>query len=510
MDKPLGPPPAELKALVPFVQRANELRVADQVVAYWCCYYAAQLGITANATGKDAKLYLLDLMDTLEALKSQLSDNDAVINDAASSAYVENFALKVFVGADNEDRAGKATRGTAKNFLIASQFLELLKIFGSIDAEMQEKIRYAKWKAADIAKAFKEGRTPQAGPAGGDDKVDAAGIESAIAMQSADSKAEDEYLAREMAKLVAPGSPAALSALSPPSMSRSPSASKARLSVDGGAVSPNFSKPLQPQLPRSSSFGQADESTMSLPAPEEAAAGEEADTWNHAVMGQGSLAANTDRDGNDMFPRSPDNAPTNARPMPDYQHDLPSTPSNVPSSSGTQAPGPGIAPPSFWAASDAEAHDASALPSVPSDMPDATSALDHPAIQRIDPERPDFGTKPPSDSPAFQHPSAPSAPDFSNIPPSAARTRPSAPSYPSQSVAAQPPSQRAQQASIVAAAQSTPMLTENFPEALSAKLSTRVQKLAKGAASAVDFEDLDTARIQLRQALDILEGRVTK
>ena len=31
-------------------------------------------------------------------------------DDAAGKAYVENFALKVFVGADNEDRAGKATR----------------------------------------------------------------------------------------------------------------------------------------------------------------------------------------------------------------------------------------------------------------------------------------------------------------------------------------------------------------------------------------------------------------
>jgi vacuolar protein sorting-associated protein VTA1 len=45
---------------------------------------------------------------------------------------------------------------------------------------------------------------------------------------------------------------------------------------------------------------------------------------------------------------------------------------------------------------------------------------------------------------------------------------------------------------------------------LDSRLSTRVQKLAKGAASAVDFDDLETARLQLRQALDILEGRVTR
>jgi hypothetical protein len=34
--------------------------------------------------------------------------------------------------------------------------------------DFEEKARYAKWKAADIAKAFREGRVPQSGPANGD------------------------------------------------------------------------------------------------------------------------------------------------------------------------------------------------------------------------------------------------------------------------------------------------------------------------------------------------------
>ena len=34
--------------------------------------------------------------------------------------------------------------------------------------KVQEKQKYAKWKAADIIKAFKEGRTPVPGPPGGD------------------------------------------------------------------------------------------------------------------------------------------------------------------------------------------------------------------------------------------------------------------------------------------------------------------------------------------------------
>jgi vacuolar protein sorting-associated protein VTA1 len=42
-------------------------------------------------------------------MKASLSDNDAVADDAGA-AYIENFALRVFNMADNEDRKEKATR----------------------------------------------------------------------------------------------------------------------------------------------------------------------------------------------------------------------------------------------------------------------------------------------------------------------------------------------------------------------------------------------------------------
>lgn len=66
----------------------------------------------------------------------KLSDNDAATSNEAGSAYIENFALKVFVGADNEDRAGKADRGTARKFLASANFLELLDIFGSTSEDV--------------------------------------------------------------------------------------------------------------------------------------------------------------------------------------------------------------------------------------------------------------------------------------------------------------------------------------------------------------------------------------
>jgi vacuolar protein sorting-associated protein VTA1 len=53
---------------------------------------------------------------------------------------VENFALKVFAIADNEDRAGRANRSTAKRFLAAAHFLEVLAVFPS--SEVSESVRH--------------------------------------------------------------------------------------------------------------------------------------------------------------------------------------------------------------------------------------------------------------------------------------------------------------------------------------------------------------------------------
>lgn len=77
-----------------------------------------------------ARGYLSPLLALLEKTKKEIGPNDAIDNDVVAAAYVENFALRVFGMTDSEDRAGKATRGTAKKFLVAANLLELLQVFG--------------------------------------------------------------------------------------------------------------------------------------------------------------------------------------------------------------------------------------------------------------------------------------------------------------------------------------------------------------------------------------------
>ncbi|KAI8929796.1 Vta1 like-domain-containing protein [Entophlyctis helioformis] len=164
----LPEPPEDLKFIGTYLQRAKELQTREPIVAYYCNYYAAKQAIEKGSTSKDSQMFLLSLLDALEQDKKNLAGNEAIANDVVGYAHIENFALKVFINADNEDRNGMASKKTAKTFLAASIFLELLKTFGELDPEIQQKIKYAKFKAADIIKALKEGRTPTPGPPGGD------------------------------------------------------------------------------------------------------------------------------------------------------------------------------------------------------------------------------------------------------------------------------------------------------------------------------------------------------
>ncbi|WFD31726.1 hypothetical protein MSPP1_002765 [Malassezia sp. CBS 17886] len=198
-----GSIPASLGVIAPFLQRATEVDPVDPVIAYWCYYYAAQRGIGSGASDPPAKTFLVDLMGDLEKRKAELGDLDTVVNDDAASAHIENFALNVFLTADNDDREGTASRNTARAFLTAATLLELLNIYGPLHAEMEEKVRYARWKAAQISKALREGGTAPPGPAG-----DGEGLQSVEPAVHGD--------ARTSTGPVPPSDEAALAALSVP------------------------------------------------------------------------------------------------------------------------------------------------------------------------------------------------------------------------------------------------------------------------------------------------------
>ncbi|KAI0474135.1 Vta1 like-domain-containing protein [Xylariaceae sp. FL0804] len=156
--------PAKLRqaGIAPFMTRAAQLANAEPVMAYWCQYWIVnQILAKQLHNGDDECLqFTTMLMDRLEQTKSEQAGNDAILDDVAGQAYVENFASKTLERAIRPLRANKVTRQTADTFHAAATFLELLNIWGRPGPETQKNITFSKWNAARILKAIKEGKDP--------------------------------------------------------------------------------------------------------------------------------------------------------------------------------------------------------------------------------------------------------------------------------------------------------------------------------------------------------------
>ncbi|KAI9385576.1 hypothetical protein POPTR_011G082000v4 [Populus trichocarpa] len=155
------------KLLLPYLQRADELQKHETLVAYYCRLYAMEKGlrIPQNERTKTTNSLLISLMNQLEKDKKSLNLGPE------DNLYLEGFALNVFGKADKQDRAGRADLNTAKTFYAASIFFEIITQFGALQPDLEQKQKYAVWKAADIRKALKEGRKPNPGPPADDENL---------------------------------------------------------------------------------------------------------------------------------------------------------------------------------------------------------------------------------------------------------------------------------------------------------------------------------------------------
>ena len=156
------PPALKAADIARFAQRAGQVEKAKPVVAYWCNYWIVEqiLSKQLHKADADCMSYTMTLMDKLEQTKSDFSDNDAIMDDMAGQAYIENFGQETFLRADNAMKANRASRQTADTFQAAATFLDLCQIWGPLEAEVASKIKFAKYHALRIAKAIKANVDP--------------------------------------------------------------------------------------------------------------------------------------------------------------------------------------------------------------------------------------------------------------------------------------------------------------------------------------------------------------
>lgn len=95
--------PPSLKAIQHFMKIASEHDSRDPVVSYWARLYSLQQGLKLKTNQPDETVYLMAIMDWLENSKKS-SDNEAISNEVAAQAHIDNYALKLFLFADKQDR----------------------------------------------------------------------------------------------------------------------------------------------------------------------------------------------------------------------------------------------------------------------------------------------------------------------------------------------------------------------------------------------------------------------
>jgi len=167
----LPPCPASLKPVQHYLKIGAEHDTRDPVVAYWSRLTALQTGLTLDKSSKEALAVLLPLMEWLEKVKAERKDNEAISNEVVASAHVENYAMKLFLAADQADRAANFGKNVVKSFYSAGILFDVMQTFGELTPEVAHYRKYAKMKAAYIHNCLKNGETPIAGPlVGGDDE----------------------------------------------------------------------------------------------------------------------------------------------------------------------------------------------------------------------------------------------------------------------------------------------------------------------------------------------------
>ncbi|XP_055602766.1 vacuolar protein sorting-associated protein VTA1 homolog [Uranotaenia lowii] len=156
--------PESLKAISHYLKTAQEHDSRDAIVSYWCRLYALQLGLKINSQGSEERKFLIGIMDWLERAKKEHAENESITHEVAAQAYLENYALKLFLYADKQDRASNFGKNVVKAFYTAGMIYDVLQTFGELTEEVTQNRKYAKWKASYIHNCLKNGETPVPGP----------------------------------------------------------------------------------------------------------------------------------------------------------------------------------------------------------------------------------------------------------------------------------------------------------------------------------------------------------
>lgn len=186
-----------MKEIRPYISRADEFVNVDKKTSYYCRLHAANVGVAKSKTFSRSPELTNLLVEQLDRLEKMRAENVVVDDDGGGGGdggdnnrefresldveldalHVEKFAYTLFAKADAQDRKHKnRTKKIAKLYYVSANVFEVLRSMmmndddakgkeggeeaiaaAGISPEIEEKQRYALWRAGEISKAIRLG-----------------------------------------------------------------------------------------------------------------------------------------------------------------------------------------------------------------------------------------------------------------------------------------------------------------------------------------------------------------
>jgi hypothetical protein len=154
---PITTIPEALKTCGQYIRRAEDMdkhmksssfSEDKKVIAFYCRMYALDLMIplvSVKDAPDDAKVFVYKLMERLEGQKDEIT-----VSKDTAKMYIIEMGKKLFEIANQQLKEGTANKLTAKTFLHAAHYYEVVSHFGALDEAMKNDITYARTKGTEI------------------------------------------------------------------------------------------------------------------------------------------------------------------------------------------------------------------------------------------------------------------------------------------------------------------------------------------------------------------------
>jgi len=155
-----------LREIKPFITRANEFQAFDLKTSYYCRLHALNIACksTQLTTQKKKNKKVLEIIQReLEVLERIKGLNEIKFDKDLDLLHCERFAYTLFAKADVLDRKYQTrTIKVAKLYFVSANVFEVTvgmmkQEEDASRAEIEEKQRYALWRAGEISKAIRLG-----------------------------------------------------------------------------------------------------------------------------------------------------------------------------------------------------------------------------------------------------------------------------------------------------------------------------------------------------------------